>query len=90
MAWSTSPNPTHDRAEIRYAMPVDPPANWTVDVFDATGRRVKRLTTCDTGRQGILRWDGCDGRGSRVVPGVYFLKPTWPPDEPGTQIVVVR
>lgn len=88
--WTTSPNPASSRAEIGYELPGPPPAGWSVDVFDATGRRIKRLIPCDTTARGTLSWDGCDGRGSRVVPGVYFVKPSWPPDEPGTQVVVVR
>jgi hypothetical protein len=88
--WKASPNPMRESAEIRYALPEEPPSAWALDVFDAAGRRVKRLTSCGVSRSGTLEWDGCDAQGVHVVPGVYFLKPTWPPGAEGASIVAVR
>jgi hypothetical protein len=48
-----------------------------VEVFDVTGRRVRRLVdgfvTPGTYR---VSWTGSDERGSRVAAGVYFLRMT--------------
>ena len=89
-SWRASPNPMREGAEIRYDLPETPPSAWAVDVFDATGRRIKRLASCGVSRTGTLEWNGCDAKGARVVPGVYFLKPTWPPGAAGTSVVAVR
>jgi hypothetical protein len=88
--WRATPNPMRADVEIHYELPDVPPSVWTVDLFDATGRRIRRLTSCDASRTGTLDWDGCDGEGSRVAPGVYFLKPTWPAGAEGTSLVVAR
>lgn len=57
-----------------------------VDVFDVTGRVVRRLTADD--RRAGVRWDGCDARGSAVAPGVYRFRST--KGGAGRAVVVVR
>ncbi len=43
------------------------------DVFDVGGRRVRRLRVDERVGRSIVSWDGRDGAGRRVAPGVYFL-----------------
>ncbi|NKB67408.1 MAG: hypothetical protein GKR89_10135 [Candidatus Latescibacteria bacterium] len=41
-----------------------------VDLFDMAGRLVRRLPTA---ADGTYRWDGRDGQGAVVAPGIYLL-----------------
>ena len=56
-------------------------ARITVDVYDLSGRRVRRLFDVE-GQNGVydasslpgLNWDGTDDQGARVAPGLYLVK----------------
>jgi hypothetical protein len=65
------PNPT--RVQVQFGLAI-PEESWTeVDVFDATGRRLRRLwsgTLAAGPKQ--FEWNLLDDRGQRVEPGVYF------------------
>lgn len=63
-----APNPF--RTELRVRVPGDGAA--IVDVFDVTGRRVRRLV----GSPGTteIRWDAMGDDGARARPGVYWLR----------------
>ena len=69
----TRPNPFRTATTIEFALPSRGPA--TILVYDATGRRVRRLVH---GEQpaGIrtVTWDGRNDAGLRVSAGVYFLR----------------
>jgi hypothetical protein len=67
------PNPFRSRASLSFALPG--PRDVRFAVFDVTGRRVVSLVD---GRlpagEHRLSWDGRDGQGRPVPPGVYFLR----------------
>jgi hypothetical protein len=73
---STAPNPSAGGTDVRFSVGSDTEA-VRVEVFDVTGRRVRRLVdgfvTPGTYR---VSWTGSDERGSRVAAGVYFLRMT--------------
>ncbi len=85
------PNPSSGSVEIHYEAAGTLPAGWSVVVFGPTGRRVTNIRGVDAlpGR-GTILWDGRDDRGEPVSSGVYFLKPSWPADAPGTKAVLIR
>jgi len=66
------PNPFGAQVAVRLMMPGA--GGVQVDVYDAAGRRVRQLV-----REGmaagehVLEWDGTDGSGADLAPGVYFL-----------------
>jgi len=60
------PNP------FRAATVVSGPAGSPVTILDAAGRMVRRGTL--DGTMGGLVWDGRDGHGRRVRPGLYFVR----------------
>jgi subtilisin family serine protease len=67
------PNPARGGTSIRFGVPVDA---WVkVTVHDVTGRRVRELFdgVAEGGRHGVA-WDGLDGSGRPVAPGVYFAR----------------
>jgi uncharacterized membrane protein len=68
-AW---PNPSPGRT--RFA--IDAPAgdDVTATVFDATGRRVRRILAGPIDRNAELSWDGRDADGANVASGVYYLR----------------
>jgi hypothetical protein len=68
-----SANPTRGGARLQLALPEA--ANLTVDVLDMAGRRVRSLAArrFNAGRH-ALDWDGGNGSGARVGPGVYFVR----------------
>ncbi len=70
------PNPVRGGAVIRFALPA--PAPTDLDVFDASGRRVRRLLASTSSGAGshTARWDGRDDAGRSVAAGVYFVRLT--------------
>jgi hypothetical protein len=67
------PNPFRPRTTIRYAVPED--GEVRLDVFDATGRRVRRLVD-GWRRAGVHRtvWDGRDEDGGPAASGIYVYR----------------
>ncbi len=78
------PNPFRDATTFRFALPhaARGGAPADLEIFDATGRRVRALalgTPRDPGPGGALEttsvaWDGRDSTGRRVPSGVYFYR----------------
>jgi hypothetical protein len=66
------PNPTYGGAWIACDLPA--PTQLTVTVHDVTGRLI---ATVIRGRQDAgshtIRWDGRDGKGRGVSPGIYYV-----------------
>jgi hypothetical protein len=46
----------------------------TVEVFDASGRRVRRLESAAAGGEASVAWDGTDDGGREVPSGIYFYR----------------
>lgn len=65
------PNPARGQVTILYSLPADSPVK--VNVYDVTGRRVHGWTEGHrlAGPHETV-WNGRDGAGTRVRPGVYF------------------
>jgi hypothetical protein len=69
------PNPFRSRVVIRFSPTPDPQSPTPVlGVYDATGRLVRVLQSTIVNRRSSIVWDGCDGRGAAVRPGVYFAR----------------
>ena len=69
------PNPVTDGAAALLTLPRE--SRVSFDVLDVRGRRVwaDAPRTCAVGAT-RLAWDGRDGAGARVAPGLYFLRVT--------------
>ena len=69
------PNPSRNDVTIELAAPSG--GRVTLDVVDVQGRRVAR-TESELAGPGVasLSWDGRDSGGSRVAPGMYFVRVT--------------
>lgn len=69
-----APNPFGDATVIEYALPR--PARVSASVFDASGRRVRALSTAAWRASGIHRveWHGRDDDGAAVRAGLYFVR----------------
>ena len=68
-----APNPFNSRTTIRFD--VTQVGRLSVDVFDLTGRLVRRLAAMDysTGSH-IVTWNGTSVTGHSVAPGMYFIR----------------
>jgi hypothetical protein len=76
-------------AELRADLPE--PGRVEVDVFDAAGRRVRRLAdrTCAAGSH-WLTWDARDDRGREVPAGSYWIRLLTPRGGRSVRAVIVR
>jgi FG-GAP repeat/FlgD Ig-like domain len=75
LALAAGPNPWHETVTLRFTIPVGAPVD--VDVFDVTGRRVRRLVSGPLAAgEHVTSWDGRDTRGDEAGAGVYFARVT--------------
>jgi hypothetical protein len=67
-----APNPSAATTSFRFstAQPVEADAA----VYDATGRRVRAVSSGLLSGEGVLRWDGRSEAGERAPAGIYFLR----------------
>jgi len=67
------PNPFNPSTTIAFSLGAQGPVR--LEVFDARGRLVRRLTddVYPSGRHEIV-WDGTDDAGAPVASGVYFAR----------------
>jgi hypothetical protein len=83
------PNPFTAETAIKFFLPR--PGRVGIDVFDLSGRRVKRLVE---GRlpagYGSVVWNGTDARGRSVAPGVYFCRLWTPEGQAGRRMLRIR
>jgi hypothetical protein len=70
---SNRPNPFGGVTSVRFDVPR--PSDVRVEIFDAMGRRVRTLADrrFQPGTHSV-EWDGTDGHGHRVRPGVYLYR----------------
>lgn len=73
---SPSPNPARESFLLRFALPSE--TRVSLDVYDASGRRVRALVAreLEPGAH-LLTWDGRDETGARQPSGVYFVRAQW-------------
>jgi len=67
------PNPA-GAGNVTIDFRVPRPQRWTLDVFDAAGRRVAAVDAREGFGDVTLQWDGRDGSGRPLPSGVYFLR----------------
>jgi hypothetical protein len=60
-----------------------------IQIFDIHGRRLSTMTLAGSSG-GIAQWDGNDGSGASMGPGVYFARLTSGPFHSQTRIVLLR
>jgi flagellar hook assembly protein FlgD len=71
-----SPNPlTSDCGKLYVRYTLDHPETISMAIYNFNGKRIKELICgqVPAGSRGIV-WDGSDGNGKKVGPGVYILK----------------
>ena len=68
------PNPFNAATHIRYSVGTEGPVS--LEVFDVTGRRVRRLVNREWSTPGAyeLRWNGRNEEGVEVASGVYIYR----------------
>lgn len=91
---SVVPNPSFERAEIRYTprrLALSTLGSSWIEIFDARGRRVRRAPLALSG-PGTLAydWDGRDGTQQRVPAGIYMLRVHVPGETVSAKILRVR
>lgn len=71
-SFQLSSNPSRGTLGLQFHLAVAAPVE--VEIFDATGRIVRRMETgtLPAGDQ-QLSWNGCDDSGVLVAPGIYFV-----------------
>ncbi len=88
-ALAAAPNPA--RGTCRFRLALEAPGEVTIDVFDVSGRRVRRLGPGwrDAGGSD-LAWDGRDDAGAPVAAGVYLARAVHGARRAETRVALVR
>jgi hypothetical protein len=67
------PNPFRSTTAIRFRLPES--GSYTLSVFSLTGALVRSYTGWNDGAaESTVTWDGRDGGGVRVAPGIYYYR----------------
>jgi len=85
------PGPSRERARIGFHLAGAATRPVALDVFDLSGRRVRRLVneTLAGGRYEVV-WDGAGETGTRVGPGVYFARLRAGHEEASGTVILLR
>jgi hypothetical protein len=83
------PNPVAGASRIAFVLPQQS-SRVKLELFDSSGRIVRRFAEPWAAGRNEVVWDGTDDRGSRVAPGVYFYKLRAGERELTQRMVVVR
>ncbi len=74
-AFVAAPKPNPARATTQIVFRLATPGSARLEIFDASGRRIRRLVDGDLGAgTHEVTWDGRDDRGGPVGAGVYFYR----------------
>jgi FlgD Ig-like domain len=71
-----APNPARAGTGLTLRFTLSQPARTNLALYDATGRRVRRLLASDARPEGpqAITWDGRDDSGNQVRAGIYFAR----------------
>lgn len=85
------PNPTRNESRI---LLIPPPSGHRssirIGMYDVAGRLVRELLPSPAFSSGELLWDGRDGRGNPVSPGVYFFRLDTEVESVTRKVILVR
>lgn len=84
-----SPNPSRDGFEVRLAESAGT-TSAVIDIYDATGRRVRSLELAGAPSRIEAFWDGRDAGGAPAPSGVYFARPRGESRAREARVVIVR
>lgn len=85
------PNPLRPGVPTTFDLALPRPAAASVDVFDASGRLVRRLTDVGSARgRASFSWDAQDERGRAVAAGSYWLSIRAGDARESRRVVVLR
>jgi len=83
------PNPFNPSTRIR--MYLENPGKVTLEIFDARGRRVRRLLEGSMpAGESYVRWDGRDKNGSALASGIYFAHLVTDEGDSSVKLALVR
>ncbi|MCK4413290.1 MAG: hypothetical protein KAY32_07090 [Candidatus Eisenbacteria sp.] len=85
---AAQPNPFRVATQLSFSVPTE--GRVTIDLFDVTGRRIRRLLDDVRGGDHTIAWDGRDDRDALVESGVYWARIDVPSGSGETRIVYVR
>jgi hypothetical protein len=86
---SPVPNPARGWTALSYSIPRA--GRVRLEIFDATGRRVRRLVDAERGAgPGTAGWNGTADDGTRLRSGVYFVRLDGPGVRTARRLVVIE
>jgi hypothetical protein len=66
------PNPFTDNLSIEVSLPAGTPLH--IEIYDVMGRKVSDLNSGISTGYNLIKWNGTDGQGASVIPGVYYVR----------------
>jgi hypothetical protein len=83
------PNPSIGRTQMSLVLPIAGRASLTI--YDIAGRAIRELVSSPlSAGPHTLQWDGTDGAGERVRPGVYICRVTMAGHSASQRLVVLQ
>lgn len=74
MLLGSSPNPVVASTRIAFVLPRDGGPDATLRLYDSAGRVVRHFDEPFAAGRNEVVWDGAGDHGSRMAPGVYFVR----------------
>ena len=97
MDLAVTPNPATGSATMCFSLPASviraaagASPRVSVGIYDASGRSVANLATSGTDQRTRVTWDGRTASGSRVPPGIYFVRVECGAISARTKLVILK
>ncbi len=90
MLLGNTPNPVVGSTRIAFVLPASGGANTRLALYDPAGRAVRHFAGAFAAGRNEVVWDGAGDGGTRLAPGVYFVRLAAGAAERSRRLVLVR
>lgn len=88
LSMDSYPNPSNATVTIRFVIPE--PENINIDIYDVTGRKIRKFCKTYNAGRGEILWDGTTDSGLAVASGIYLARMQAGDATAETKIILIR